>query len=207
MNITIGDLFKQSNVEYKFAVPIYSTFVDNSSFNKIQYEFEQAYTDLVQNDKFKHNEKSNSHMLSDITFTENLLDKYDTTTFKAELDKHLHAYMSSINADIPMEYEVRSSWMTLNPKGAYAVVHSHGDADISGVYYFNTTGNDGDFFFETPNKLTKNSYCFKHWNCVSEHKPATGKLMLFPGWLEHGVGTNMTDSHRISISFNIYFKR
>ena len=207
MELTLGDLFKQTNLEYKFAVPIYSAFVDSNAFSKIQYEFEQVYNDLKQNNKFQHNEKSNSHLLSDITFTENLLVKHNTQTFLTELDRHLHNYITGIGADIPFDYKIQSSWMTLNPKGAYAVVHSHGDADISGVYYFNTTGDDGDFFFETPNKLTKNSYCFKHWQCVSEHKPAIGKLMLFPGWLEHGVGTNMTDNNRISISFNIYFNR
>jgi ectoine hydroxylase-related dioxygenase (phytanoyl-CoA dioxygenase family) len=31
-------------------------------------------------------------------------------------------------------------------------------------------------------------------------------LLLFPGWLEHGVATNETTSDRVSISFNINFK-
>lgn len=209
--LTLGDLFKKSNIDYKFAVPIYSTHVEPNAFSKIQQEFDVVYTDLRSNNKFQHNEKSNSHMLSDITFTKNLLNDYQTDEFKKELDKHLRNYMEGIDSDIgiarPFEYNIESSWMTLNTKNSYAVVHSHGDTDIAGVYYFKTNGNDGDFFFETPNKLTKSSYCFRHWQCNSEHKPEVGKIMLFPGWLEHGVGTNHTDNDRVSISFNINFVR
>lgn len=209
--ITLGDLFKQSNIDYKFSVPIYSAQVDGLAFSKVQSEFETVYNDLKANDKFQHNEKSNSHMLSDITFTQNLLNDYQTAEFKRELDTHLRRYMAGINSDIgtvrPFEYKIESSWMTLNVKNSYAVVHSHGDTDIAGVYYFKTNGRDGNFFFETPNKLTKSSYCFRHWQCNSEHTPQVGKLMLFPGWLEHGVGTNHTDSDRVSISFNINFIR
>ena len=209
--MVLGDLFKRSNVEYKFAVPVYSAHLEGLTLSKVQTEFETVYNDLKDNNKFQHNEKSNSHMLSDVTFTSNLLDQYNTEVFKAELNSHLRSYLASIESDIginrPFEYKIDSSWMTLNVKNSYAVVHSHGDADISGVYYFKTTGRDGNFFFETPNKLTKSSYCFRHWQCNSEHTPEVGKLMLFPGWLEHGVGTNHTDSDRVSISFNINFIR
>jgi ectoine hydroxylase-related dioxygenase (phytanoyl-CoA dioxygenase family) len=30
-----------------------------------------------------------------------------------------------------------------------------------------------------------------------------GKLLLFPGWLQHSVKKNKTDDLRISISFNL----
>ena len=41
---------------------------------------------------------------------------------------------------------------------------------------------------------------------VWEHKPEVGKILLFPGWLKHGINTNNTDNIRISLSFNICFK-
>jgi len=28
---------------------------------------------------------------------------------------------------------------------------------------------------------------------------------LFPGWLQHGVRTNITNDTKISLSFNIYY--
>ena len=30
----------------------------------------------------------------------------------------------------------------------------------------------------------------------------TGDILLFPSWLDHGVKANMTDKHRVNISFN-----
>ena len=39
-----------------------------------------------------------------------------------------------------------------------------------------------------------------------EHEPMEGKLIIFPGWLLHGVRQNSTDNTRISLSFNITFK-
>ena len=38
------------------------------------------------------------------------------------------------------------------------------------------------------------------------YTPKEGKILLFPGWLEHGVKTNLTDNVRMSLSFNVYFK-
>ena len=37
--------------------------------------------------------------------------------------------------------------------------------------------------------------------------PEVGKLLLFPGWLQHGVSTNTTSSNRKSLAFNIYFNK
>ena len=36
--------------------------------------------------------------------------------------------------------------------------------------------------------------------------PTEGELILFPGWLDHGVQTNDTDDERVSVSFNIRFE-
>jgi uncharacterized protein (TIGR02466 family) len=48
---------------------------------------------------------------------------------------------------------------------------------------------------------------FPYGNIAEKHydvKPAVGKLLLFPGWLEHSVEKNKTDDIRISISFNLH---
>jgi len=34
-------------------------------------------------------------------------------------------------------------------------------------------------------------------------RPEEGRLYIFPGWMEHGVEENQSDSDRISISFNV----
>ena len=91
-------------------------------------------------------------------------------------------------------------------KGNYAHIHKHGFSDISGVYYYRTNGSDGDIFFETP--VTETG-CSKFWinhSLTFNIAPEKGLIILFPGWLSHGVRTNTTDDQRISLSFNINYK-
>jgi branched-chain amino acid transport system ATP-binding protein len=41
-------------------------------------------------------------------------------------------------------------------------------------------------------------------NCINGiYKPQEGKIILFPSWVEHSVLPNMTESTRISVSFNL----
>tara|TARA_B100002019_G_scaffold64053_1_gene54890 strand:- start:43 stop:669 length:627 start_codon:yes stop_codon:yes gene_type:complete len=105
-----------------------------------------------------------------------------------------------------LEYD-RKSWINTFKKNSYAHIHSHSTADISGVYYYQTTGKDGNLFFETP---VRESTCTDAWVHLSNrcNAPAeVGKMILFPGWLNHGVSQNFTNDDRISISWNIKFKK
>ena len=100
----------------------------------------------------------------------------------------------------------RKSWINEFRKGSYAHEHHHSTADISGVYYYQTNGNDGSIFFESP---VREAGCTPAWvqlNNRFQIPPNVGLLVLFPGWLRHGVSTNYSDSTRISISFNVNFK-
>ena len=38
---------------------------------------------------------------------------------------------------------------------------------------------------------------------IQQIPPEEGRLIMFPSWLEHSVGQNLSDSLRISLSFNI----
>jgi uncharacterized protein (TIGR02466 family) len=130
-------------------------------------------------------------------------------SFKNEVDKHIKKYAESINVAKNIDnYEIAQSWLTLTKPGQYAHRHSHGYSDISGVYYIQTIGNDGDFWIENPlSQLFETSYFYSHTPEKMYIKPQVGRLMLFPSWLKHGVNTNTTDAERISFSFNIFFNR
>jgi uncharacterized protein (TIGR02466 family) len=209
--INFNNMMDGPSLRHAFATPIYTCNLNADTLKNVQEELEPIYEDLLAKNKFQHNRNSHSHMISDITFTENLLDNYNTENFKKELNLHLKHYLSLIRANIEIkngsEYTITSSWMTLNKQNSYAVVHSHGSSDLSGVYYFKTNGKDGNLFFETPIKMNKANYCFRHYATTEEIAPKVGNIILFPGWMEHGVGTNQTDNDRVSLSFNIDFKR
>lgn len=98
-----------------------------------------------------------------------------------------------------------TSWITSNDKGEYPPFHNHLNADISGVYYYQTNGEDGNIFFVTPTLAMTNSV-FSKLADNFHVKPEVGKLLLFPGWLQHGVATNTSNNNRKSLAFNIYFQ-
>ena len=149
-----------------------------------------------------------THWLSDPTFNSNLVSDFNLDKFATEIDIHVKNYCQSVGYrpkdGTELKYRIVSSWFALFKKGNYAHIHNHGDSDIAGVYYFKKSGDDGNLFFCTPNKAIDSSVLLKTGRMVVN--PTEGDLLLFPGWLDHGVQTNDTDDERVSVSFNIRFE-
>jgi uncharacterized protein (TIGR02466 family) len=142
-----------------------------------------------------------SHLLSTRTFDNDLISEFKLTALEKCLSQHLTQFCKDIDYD-PGSF-TRTSWMTKFDRGNYGHIHHHGVADISGVYYYKTNGQDGDLFFESPLHAGQTSILFRTDRI--KVAPLVGRLLLFPGWLQHGIITNLTDNQRISISFNITF--
>ncbi len=166
-----------------FPIPIYTNGIDN--FDAIQYEIDKAAEKVNFNMR---PDWGHTHYLSDITFKENFIEKYKLTKFKKELTWHVNQYHQNKN------FSIESSWMTVFKKYNYGHIHDHGGNDISGVYYFKTNSQDGNFFFESPYPLDDTRV---------QIGPQPGMIVLFPSWLRHGIQTNLTDNVRMSLSFNI----
>ena len=149
-----------------------------------------------------------THWLSDPTFSSNLVSDFNLDKFSTEIDIHVKNYCQSVGYrpkdGTELKYRIVSSWFALFKKGIYAHIHNHGESDIAGVYYFKKSGDDGNLFFCTPNKAIDSSVLLKTGRMVVN--PTEGELILFPGWLDHGVQTNDTDDERVSVSFNIRFE-
>jgi uncharacterized protein (TIGR02466 family) len=191
-----------------FATPIYETLLHDEI---IEQQFKLVVDDLKSKDDFRLNLTTECQYLSDPTFSANLFDSYDLNRFKLYLDYNIKQYVKMVVPtylkDKNYDFVIKSSWLTLNKKGHYSHQHHHADADISGVYYVNTNGNDGELIFENPNRLITTSYLLNTWQESMHYVPQKGKLILFPGWLIHRVSKNETDNERISFSFNVMFKR
>ena len=138
---------------------------------------------------------------------EDVLTKYNLIKTSKMIDENLKQFCSKLNFRF-RPYNI-SAWFTQNIPGAYLQIHHHHTSDITGTYYLKARGDglDGKFFFESPVPAATHSLCFTqdHWRHYET--PEIGKLILFPGWINHGVLTNESDSDRIGISFNIQFKR
>tara|TARA_B100000287_G_scaffold217424_1_gene205064 strand:- start:4884 stop:5474 length:591 start_codon:yes stop_codon:yes gene_type:complete len=190
-------------IEPAFVTPIYCGCVNE--YDEIQSELESC----IEKIEFGMVPGwGSTHWLSDPTFNSNLVSDFNLDKFATEIDIHVKNYCQSVGYrpkdGTELKYRIISSWFALFKKGNYAHIHNHGDSDIAGVYYFKKSGDDGNLFFCTPNKAIDSSVLLKTGRMVVN--PTEGELLLFPGWLDHGVQTNDTDDERVSVSFNIRFE-
>ena len=108
---------------------------------------------------------------------------------------------------IPNKQRVVAMWAIINKKNSYNVKHNHQNCYLSSAYYIKKPENSGDITFYDPKE--SKTYRFpeveKHTNYSAESvtiKPEEGDLLIFPSYLYHDVGVNLSDEERIVVSFN-----
>lgn len=187
-------------VEGVFATPLYLAMIDKQ--DEITSEFLAVINKLR---FFDANEGwGKPQKLTTQNFQDNVIDENNMCIIKKVIDENLSLFLETLNLP-KLQYNL-TSWITSNDKGQYSPVHNHLHADISGVYYYQTNKKDGNIFFLTPT-LAMTSSIFSKLANNYYIEPEEGKLIMFPGWLQHGVTTNNTENNRKSLAFNIYFKR
>lgn len=188
-------------IESLFSIPILVSQVGEIEFRAMQEEIGRA----VENVKWTIPESlSYTHLLSTNNFDQDIIKEEGLVVVESVIDRLVGEYLKSLHLP-KLDYN-RKSWLTLNMPGAYTNTHNHGSNDISGVYYYDTNGEDGDFYYVTPTGAASNSRILELMHNNISYKPANGVLMLFPSFVYHGVTRNVTDSRRISLAFNIKFK-
>lgn len=101
------------------------------------------------------------------------------------------------------------SWVNISPPGASNQIHFHPNCHFSGVYYVSLKAPAcGSIFFRDPRVASRMmTYPADKPTdfTVSELRmpPEEGRMYVFPGWLEHGVDENLSNTDRVSISFNV----
>jgi len=108
-----------------------------------------------------------------------------------------------------------SGWLNINPPGAYNRMHNHPDCHLSGVFWIKAPDKSGNIVFEHPNlynsfiesKTYKRKFKLENkidhmYSCA----PIDGKILIFPGYLNHEVEKNCSSEDRISYAFNVKFQ-
>ncbi|MDX1514590.1 MAG: TIGR02466 family protein [Gammaproteobacteria bacterium] len=114
-----------------------------------------------------------------------------------------------MNGADSVNFFVRSCWANINPRGSHNAAHIHGNTFFSGVYYVKTPVNSGLIEFRDPTNVREVfHFDFKATtpeNCFSQsYQPRPGRMFIFPGYLPHEVGENLSDEDRVSYAFNIW---
>ena len=211
-----------------FPSPIYLEKVFDDEYEEIQEELINACNQL----DFHHPSMGDTHELSlaedGTLFSDNVLERYQCHKFLAFLYRNVMRYVGDLgyvdinnivpyeefisdeyvdDINYPNQYIVAHSWFTKTNKGQYAPMHYHGSTDISGVYYLQTNGQDGNLTFYSPTKELISSFVYSLIDDKQEMPLEQGILALWPGLLYHTTANNETDHQRISLSFNIQFPR
>ena len=113
------------------------------------------------------------------------------------------------------EYKITQSWLSHKPPNCEHHAHVHPNSIISGVIFYGEYNQELPSlqFFKSYNYLDFHSSSmlrtcpnnidnsFTHNTISIKYKPNT--LILFPSYLQHGVGKNNTNITRKSLAFNI----
>ena len=105
---------------------------------------------------------------------------------------------------------IENFWFNINHHGNANAVHIHDNSFVSGCFYIKAKPGQGNITFYKNHAL---DYIVSSQAIVERYTPisasaityesVTGRLLIFPGYLPHGVGHNPTNEDRISVAFNV----
>ncbi len=138
----------------------------------------------------------------------------DTGTIFFNLKKYLILYINEILSETYVDtatIKLINSWANISRKGECTMPHIHEEASWSCVYYVTPT-EEANLYLKDPRSLEqidKSHHYLKdpYTNVVRKRPFQTGEAILFPSWLEHGVGVGTKDAIRISIASNFLIER
>ena len=109
---------------------------------------------------------------------------------------------------IPGKVNLTEMWAIINKKNNFNIEHTHPNNYLSAAYYVKAPENCGSFNISNPNQIARERIAISNkrteFNQISAQiKPVEGDLLLFPAYLPHSVGMNLSDEDRIVISFNV----
>jgi len=130
---------------------------------------------------------------------------------KARLNQSVKVAFAQYGINLKDRVCALKGWANVHDRGGYNVNHFHPGSWISGTLYLLVPEGSGRLYFldpragarlehiprrkrpDAPPAMTRGKYYID---------PAELRLVMFPGWLEHGVEACDTDE-RISIAFNV----
>ena len=190
-------------IEDIFRTPVYSTIldIDNDRLYKDCLKVKRKYT--------KGNLVSNRGGYQSPNQMQSLkIDSFNS--LGQQIAKHTRIFTKHLNLEID---KLKDLWFNINYYKDYNMIHDHfgNNNKLSGAYYVKAPKDSGRIILYHPSKFVEYSWGTNipegHHNeytgSIWRHAPQPGKLIIFPAWLEHSVEHNLSESPRVSFSFNI----
>ena len=196
-------------IDYKvhkiFPVPLFQFKIKN--YKELNLELESYILDLKKNDK-DGQKKSNYGGWHSPFF-----DQKNHNTPK-KFGSIIQNFLKKIFTDeMGWEYnsdkiKITAMWSIINKKGSFNIQHNHPNAYLSAAYYVKVPKNSGNIKFFDPREQKNTRYPkVKNYTdtsaVITEITPKEGDLLIFPAYLYHSVGENLSEHDRIIVSFNV----
>ena len=176
------------------AIGIKDTRIDTSKMLETCLQIESEDHGLV------HGEAKSTY-----TTENNILEHLDFSIAKSVITSEVNIFGRQIGIDMS-NVKLGRSWFNIQKRGSTIMQHNHRRSVISGAFYIYADKDAAPITFASPlmgHKMYEpafggtTDYDVEYTNVPAE----TGKLVLFPSWLEHYVGYNNSDM-RVTLSFN-----
>ena len=130
-----------------------------------------------------------------------------------KLSEHIvglcHEYMA-FHSYKRHDLEITGMWYNVQKKGQSHHPHTHPNTYLSGVFYlqsdprcppivFTDSRNIGSILPAHSDDTVHNAIS---WN----YRPVANSVIIFPSSLQHYVASSQSDTHRISVSFNVMIR-
>ena len=188
-----------------FPTPVFHFRVEN--YQELNTELENYILDLRKKDE-KGQKKSNAGGWHSHNF--DLANDNMAKKFAKIFEKF---YKKVIINEMGWKYDsnkvkMDAMWSIINKKGSFNIQHNHANAYLSSAYYVRHPEKSGSIKFFDPREQKNIRYPkIKNYTDISavitEITPKEGDLLIFPSYLYHSVGENLSEDDRIIVSFNI----
>ena len=133
--------------------------------------------------------------------------------FRSQMEQHVQAFLNYFRPEERKKKDrfLLRGWINVNRANDSNMLHSHPGCFLSATYYVNVPAGmkGGEIYFRDPRGPAVAMYetpgIELPWigsGVGIPITPATGKLLIFPSWLEHRVERFEGSGERISIAFN-----
>lgn len=186
-------------IEHHFATPIYWYTPNPIECKMILNEFKSRQQDIDSNLKILDQDEYDLPRKTDQYHQEIATETYNMPMCYDYVKKHVEIFKDSINHDQHIECE--RMWINRIDRGDIHIWHSHARATIVGTLYLQVE--QGDIEFKTPNPFTRSMLVPTRgeYSPVIGRTPKAGDIGIWPGWLEHRVTTNNSETSRYAMSF------
>lgn len=196
----------QYHVSQIFPVALYQGRVDIAESERIT---------LV--DRLMYEKNSSSANELSVNFNLQMVQDNDLISIHKKIQQHVDSFVYETLKVCPdkVTAKIIGSWTLKTRPGEGQAEHHHRNSMLSGVLYVSSEPGSGDIIINGDGRdhKTFDLSVEPTYDGGTEYNqsyvpfaPVTGDIIIFPSHYKHGVNTNMTNSVRCSLAFDVYLE-